>query len=250
MSALEKSLDIIEAILYHKDEISIVDLAKATGQSLGTTHRICSILVRRGYLYQKEKGAEYSLGYKFLLFNNIANASINIKTMALPFMKELAGKISETVVLAVLDGFEPVDILSAVPDTILKATQELGTKSPLYCTAVGKIFIAYMPNELKERVLNSHEFTNYTDRTITDIDRLKAELAIVSMEGVAFDNEEYVFGLRSAAAPIRGENGEFFASVYYWGPSVRINYEKMRQLGPLVKDCALAISTALGYKGQ
>lgn len=248
MNAIEKSLNIIEAILYHKDEISIVDLAKATGQSLSTTHRICSILVRRGYLYQKETGEKYSLGYKFLLFNNIANTSINIKNVAFPFMKELAGKISETVVLAILDRFEPVDILSVVPDTILKATQELGTKSPFYCTAVGKVFIAYMPNEFKERIINSRELSAYTDKTIIDIDRLKAEIAIVRIEGIAYDDEEYVVGLNSVAAPIMGENGDVIASVYYWGPAIRVNHLKMRQFGPLIKDCALAISTALGYQ--
>jgi len=251
MHAIEKSLDILEAVLKHKEEITITSIARTVGQRVSTTHRICSILVKRGYLYHKENGGKYSLGYKFLLFNgNIANTSINIKTEAFPLLKELSKKISETVVLAVLDGIEPVDIISVVPDTILKATPGLGTKSPFHCTSVGKVFIAFMPNETIERILNSMEFTAYTDRTITDFNRLKIELNTIRIEDVAFDDEEYIMGLRSAAAPIRNENGEVFASVCYLAPSIRVSSSKMKQLAPLLKNCAYAISRSFGYNGK
>ena len=250
MHTIEKSLDILEAILNNKDEISIVDLAEATNQSVGTTHRICSILIKRGYLYQKEKGDRYSLGYKFLLFNNIANTGTNIKTEALPFLKELSEKISETVVLSVLDGNEPLDVISVVPDMILKAAPGLGTKSPFHSTAVGKVHLAHFPNEKINRILSSHELIAYTDQTITDVNRLKMELEVVKAQGVAFDDEEFIVGLRSAAAPIRGENGEVFASVCYLAPSTRLSSLKMKQLAPLVKNCALAISRALGYEDK
>jgi len=107
-----------------------------------------------------------------------------------------------------------------------------------------------MPNEKIDEILSATELTAYTDLTITDIDRLKSELLTVVSEGIANDNEEYIVGLRSAAAPIRSENGEVFACVGYLAPSARVNLLKMKQWAPLVKTCALSISKALGYKNS
>lgn len=250
MHAIEKTLDIFEAILNNKGEITLIDLAKATGQSVSTTHRICSTLVTRKYLYQQGKRGKYSLGYKFLLFNNVNNTSSNIKAEAMPFLKELSDKISETVILSVFDGVEPIDVVLVVPDLILKAVPGLIQKSPYHCTAPGKLFLSYMSDKMIEKILNSQELTAYTELTITDVNQLKSELKTIVAEGIAYDDEEFVFGLRSAAAPVRGENGEVFACVSYLAPSTRVSPLKMKQLAPLVKNCALSISKVLGYQDK
>jgi DNA-binding IclR family transcriptional regulator len=250
MSAVTKALDIFEAILNNKGEISLVDLAKATGQKISTTYRICSALVKRRYLYQQQERGKYSLGYKFLLFNDITNTSSNIKREAIPFLKDLFKKISETVVLSVFDGVEPIDIATIVPDLVIKAVPGLTPMSPFHCSAVGKVFLAHMPDDVKEKILSTLELTAYTDLTITDINRLRSELKTIAKEGIAYDDEEFLIGLRSAAAPVRGENGEVFACVSYLAPSTRVSSLKMKQFTPLVKTCALLISKALGYQDK
>jgi IclR family KDG regulon transcriptional repressor len=248
MSTLEKALDILEIILYNKKEISIIDLAKSSGLSNSTTHRVLSILAKRGYIYQKQKGAKYSLGYKFLLYNQMTEDEylfFNIKHEATPFLKELSEKISETVVLSVLNENEPVDIIAIVPDMILKASSGIGTRSPLHCTAIGKTFLACMSDDKINRIFNSNELTPYTERTIVDFDRLKIEIDNIRKEGVAFDDEEYIVGLKSAAAPIRLDTGEVIAGIYFFGPSPRISRLKMKQIGALVKNYALEISKTM-----
>ena len=245
MSTLEKALDLLEIILHNKKEISIIDLAKSAGLSTSTTHRILSILVERGYIYQKHKGAKYSLGYKFLLYDQISDIEynfVNIKQEATPFLEELSEETDETIVLAIFDGREPVDIMAIVPDTILKASTGIGTKSPLHCTAVGKMFLACMPDENMNKILNAYKLIPYTENTIIDIDRLKIELNKAKEEGVAYDNEEYIVGLRSAAAPIILDTGEVIACIYFFGPTPRVSLQKMKQIGSLVKSCALEIS--------
>jgi IclR family KDG regulon transcriptional repressor len=90
MSTVERILDILEAILNNRDGITLGDLAKATGQRISTTHRLCSALIKRRYLYQQRERGKYSLGYKFLLFNDVINNSSNMKTEAMPFLKDLS----------------------------------------------------------------------------------------------------------------------------------------------------------------
>jgi DNA-binding IclR family transcriptional regulator len=251
MSNVEKVLDILEAVLKNRGEIPLVDLAKVTGQKISTTHRLCSILVKRRYLYQQEERGKYSLGYKFLLFNEIANTSRNIKTEAMPFLKELSEKISETVVLSIFDGVESMDVAAVVPETVLKAVPGPDPMpSPFHCSAVGKIFLAYMPDDMINKILGTLEFTPYTEMTNTDVNRLREELKTIVQEGIAYDDEEYLAGLRSAASPVRGESGEVFACVSYLAPSSRVSPLKMKQISPLVKACASSISKALGYQGK
>lgn len=249
MNSVEKALDIIE-IVQKKGEMSLKDLASTTGRSLSTTHRICNILVKRRYLYQQGNRGKYSLGYKFLEFTGVTKIGGNIKTEAKPFLNELFKKISETVVISLFEGDEIVDIDYVVPDLIIQVMPMLIPNSPYHCTAVGKVFLAHMPNEKIDEILSSMELTVFTDLTINDVDRLKSELLTIVSEGIAYDNEEFIVGLRSAAAPIRGENGEVFACVSYLAPSSRVNPLKMKQWAPLVKACALSISKALGYKNS
>lgn len=244
MSTLEKALDIIELMLYNEKEISLVDIAKSINLSNSTTYRILSVLVKRGYVYQRQRGSKYSLGYKFVLFNqktDIEHNFINIKSEATPFLKELSEKTSETVVISIFDGREPVDIMVIIPDVILKASTEIGTKSPLHCTAVGKMFLSCMSYDKRIKLLESNKLTPYTENTINDIDRLMAELDNIKKEGVAYDDEEYIMGLRSAAAPIMTENGEVLACIYFFGPSARVTRKKMLQFGALVKYYAQEI---------
>jgi IclR family KDG regulon transcriptional repressor len=250
MSTVERILDILEAILNNRDGITLGDLAKATGQRISTTHRLCSALIKRRYLYQQRERGKYSLGYKFLLFNDVINNSSNMKTEAMPFLKDLSEKISETVILSVFDGLEPIDIATVVPDLILKAVPGLTQMSPFHCTAVGKVFLAHMPDEMIERILSKLELTAYTELTITDVDRLRSELKIIVKEGIAYDDEEFLIGLRSAAAPVKSENGEVFACVSYLAPSTRVSSLRMKQFTPLVKACALSVSKAMGYQDK
>lgn len=250
MSTIDRVLDIFEAILNNKDEMTLADLAKATGQKVSTTHRICSSLRKRRYLYQQGERGKYSLGYKFLLFNDIANPRINLKTVAMPFLKGLFEKISETVVLSVFDGVEPVDIDAVVPELILKAVPGPTPTSPFHCSSIGKIFLSHMPDDTIKKILSTLELTPYTEKTITDVNRLRSELKTIVKRGIAYDDEEFLIGLRSSAAPIRGENGEVFACVSYLAPSTRVSSSKMKQFAPLVKECALSVSKALGYQDK
>ena len=249
MSTVGKALDILEAILKNKDEVGLADLAKMTGLNRTTVHRICSVLVKRDYLYQKNKGGKYSLGLKFLQYSSMANTAASIKDQALPYLQHLCNEISETTNIAILDGVAPVSIAVIAAERILKVAPNLVDRYPLHCTALGKIFLAYMPDKRIESIINMG-LNAHTENTKTDSDRLKKEIEIIRRDGIAFDDEEYLLGVRSAAAPVKDENGNILAAISFVGPSVRISKLRMLQLAPMVKNCALEISRSIGYKGE
>lgn len=250
MSTVDKALDILEAFFKSKEEVGLDELAKITGLNRTTVHRLNSILVKRNYLYQKNKGGKYSLGFKFFQYSNVANTTTSIKTKALPYLHNLCNEISETVNMAMLDGVTPVAVAVVAAERILQVVPGMVSRYPLHCTAIGKIFLADMTEERINNIIKIIRPDAYTENTITDIDRLNKEIEIIRRDGIAFDDEEYLLGVRSAAAPVKDENGNVLAAISFAGPSARISKSRMIQLAPMVKSCALDISLSLGYSDE
>ena len=90
----------------------------------------------------------------------------------------------------------------------------------------------------------------YTDKTITDTDKLKRELETTRREGISFVDEEYELGIIATGAPVWSESGNVIACVTLVSVTSRMNKVKIRKLAPKVKNCAIKISHALGYKGN
>ena len=176
MSTVGKALDILEAILKQGGEVGLTDLSNTTGLNISTTHRLCSLLVKRGYLCQKSKGEPYSLGLKLLQFNDVKNVAASIKEQAHPFLQRLCNDISETVHMSILNGIEPNTIIACSPKHILLAVLNPVNVFPLHCTSIGKVFLAYMTDERIDNIINIMGLDAYTDNTITDKAQLKKEI--------------------------------------------------------------------------
>jgi len=251
MEIVKRTLDILEASIKLNKEFSLSDLATLTGLSLDTVRRYVATLVERGYLHQQERGGNYSLGVEILKFNTVTGTSMILRDRAFPYLKSLCEEIAETVHMAVLDGNEAVCI-SVIPNKgiMFQVVPDEGSRFPIHATSLGKLLLAYLSDEKIEAMLNSIKFTAYTQNTIIDKNSMKKEIEIIRRNGVSFDDEEYEIGLRSAAAPIRCNNGTVLAGIAFLGISLRISNSKMKQLAPVVKKTSLEISRLLGYTGN
>ena len=250
MSTIEKALDILETINSSDNELGLADLARLTGGNRPTAYRICAVLVKRGYLNQKQKRGKYSLGYKFMQYCHKNTLVSRIKDTDSPFLQTLCTETSESVNLTILDGIFAKNIAILSAERLLQVVPQIEKTLALHCTATGKILLAFLPEEKKETVIHSIDLSSNTDNTITDIVHLKKELAKVRSEGIAFDNEEYMLGVRSVAAPVRDDMGDVLAAISLIGPSIRMGDARLMQLTAIVKKCALDISRALGSMGE
>ena len=171
-----------------------------------------------------------------------------IKEQARPFLSKLCDDIEESVLLTMIDGIKPFRIDQVVPQHVVQVAAPQGGNYPLHCTANGKIHLAYMDDKIIDSIISIQGLEAYTEDTITDTKRLKEEIQIIRRDDIAFDDEEYIPGVKSAAAPIKCENGSVIAVVSFVGLSIRVSSLKMRQLGTAVKNCAENISRSIGYK--
>jgi len=247
MKAAERVLDTLESFLKQEGEIGLVELANLSKLNISTTHRIASILVKRGYLNQHNKRAKYSLSAKLLEFTPSIKSITKIADIAFPFLVELSKQINESVIVSVLDRNEAVNIEHVECSQNLRFTSRVGARLPLHSTAVGKILLAYMTEKELEKFLDSKGLTYFTENTITDPDRLRAELAAIRREEIAMNEEESELGVKCVASSIKDGSGKVVAAVTISGPSARLNSHRVRELKCLVKNCGLKISKALGY---
>jgi len=251
MKSLHKVLDILDVYLNSgNDSMRLSDLAELSGLNKAMVNRAVKVLVQRGYLQQPEERGKYYLGTKLVNFQKIISRKRKLSQVALPHMTKLADKTRECVILTTLD--QDTAIITEVVESklLLRAAPVVGTKLPLYCTGVGKAILAYMHEPELEGYLNRVTLEQRTENTITSKEELKHHLKNVLREGVAYDDEEQYIGIRDVAAPIFNADGRVFASLGIVSPSLNFTRNKMREVAPEVKQCALNVSFDLGYQFQ
>lgn len=162
-------------------------------------------------------------------------------------MEELGNKFQETVNLACFDGNEVVYVDKVESIHALRMDLAIGRRVPAYCTALGKVFLAYQSREELERYCVTTRFKALTETTLTSAKELLKTLENVRKEEVAIDNRELDNGIRCLAAPIRNDSGRVVASVSIAGPSSRLTMERLKSLKQPLLQMTRMISQRLGY---
>lgn len=251
MKSLEKALRVLEVFLDTGDrEVRLSDLARLSGLNIATVSRIVSVFVKLGYMNQLEKRGRYVLGTKFLNFSAIIKQRNKIRDIAMPHLIKLNKSVGESVTLLNWDGNKLVFIDEVYSRHPLRITPDPSTALPLYCTGVGKIVLADMTDTELEEYFHNADIQAYTPNTVTKLADLKACLKKIAREGVAYDDEELYLGVRCVGAGIRDAEDEIVACVGVSGPSVRLTRERMMEIAPDVKKCAMQISIDLGYQDR
>jgi IclR family transcriptional regulator, pca regulon regulatory protein len=217
-----------------------------------TTHRYVITLVALGYL---EQGAsrKYRLGLRVTDLGMSALNSTGLREHSRPYLEELRQRTSYTVNLAVLDGSEILYVDRARSFRRGQSKIDLGlapgSRLPAYCTAMGKLLLAYLPEHEQRNVLAEMKLAKRGPNTITSKKSLRSELEQVREESFAVNDQELASGLHSISAPVRSESREVIAAVNMAAHSSMISLEELvDHLGPHLVSTADRISARLGYR--
>jgi IclR family pca regulon transcriptional regulator len=252
--SLERGLAILSCFTPERPIRGIAEVADELGMRRSTTHRYMSTLVALGYL---EQGAarKYRLGLRVTDLGMSALNSTDLREHARPYLEELCRQSSYSVSLAVLDGPEIVyiDRVRTVRRGHGKFDLDLGpgTRLPAYCTAMGKLLLANLPEDEQRSLLAEMKLTRMGPNTITGKSALRSELEHVRDEGFAVNDQELAPELYAIAAPVRSETHEVMAAVSMSAHSSMISLEEMvEHLGPHLVAAADRISARLGYRRE
>ncbi len=179
--------------------------------------------------------------------------SIGLRDQARPFIEELRQSLGYSVSLATLDGTEIVYVDRARSYTRGQAGDVLnlqpGSRLPAYCTALGKILLAHLPEPNSKQILSEIKLRQRGPNTIKNKKVLAGELIHVRDAGIALENEENARKLIAIAAPVYDQSEGAVAAIDMSASIEVIQLEEMADaLGPHVLATADHISQHLGYR--
>jgi DNA-binding IclR family transcriptional regulator len=244
-AAVDRSADLLLRVLESDAPVALTDLASASGIPKSTASRLLSALERRGLVAQEGPRGRLSPGPAILRVAERGMLERNVVELARPSLEDLAQASGETINLA-LPARDGVEHVAQVDGThFLGAGQWLGRSVDYHCSANGKVFMAFGRATVPAKPL-----TAYTEHTITDPKRLRAELSAVREAGFAAAVDELEFGLAAIAVPVHGARGDVVAALSISGPTLRMTPEQIEELQPVLTQEGRALSGRLGYRKE
>jgi len=246
IKVLNKTFSILEILLQQGSAMNMTEISKKLDLYPSTTHRILDTLKHWGYVEQEPNNQEYQLGLKVLELGMAKLQQIDLVREAAPYLKELVNQCNETVHLGVLEKGEVLYLAKEESSQTIRMLSYIGKRVPLHCTALGKILLAYMPEEERKKILEDRVLPRLTEKTITDKGTLEKELNKVKEQGFALDQEENEKDVRCIAAPIRNYQGKVIAAISISGPAFRIDKKVQNNLKVALIETSTKISKRLG----
>jgi IclR family KDG regulon transcriptional repressor len=226
-----------------RGSVQPVDIARDLGLVRANVHRLLATLEAIGNVEKDEEGL-YTLTFGLFELGNTVPHSRRLIDTARPSMLRLAQLTGETVNNAVLFDDEVLYIDKVEAATYLRLDRSIGSSDPLHCTSLGKVLLAFQPEEEQEEILQRLPLPSLTPNTITGREQLRRELQQVRINGYALDRQELSRDLNCAAAPVLGVRGEIVAAVSISGPAERFRDEKIKRHIPNLLATVREISRA------
>ncbi len=239
---------LLEALAKHERGSGVTELANQLMLNKSNVHRLLQALVHQGFARKNEDTGRYELTMKLWeLGSGLANR-LDVRTEALPFMKELAEQTQETVHLSLLDGVEVLYIEKMDSPQPVRAYTTVGGRSPAQCVATGKALLAWASEDTLNLLKN--RLKPYTPRSLVKFGDLRRELEQVREQGFALNRGEWREQVVGAAAPIYDSRGMVVAALGISGPAERLEEARLVQAGKTLVTAAAQISRRLGYSGR
>lgn len=243
---IERAFAILDYIYLQNAPTGVSEIARETRIPKANVFRILKTLEKVEVLTQTNE-EKYQLGIRMVKYGNQAKSHTDIIRVARPIMSQLAQEIKESVNLGVLYENQAL-IIHSEDGEYYALISRLLPISPLYCSSMGKIFLAHSTQEYIEHYFQSTKMKQRTVNTWSSIQDFEQEREQIISTGVAADHEEYEYGLTCFSSPIIDKQQQVIAALSISGPTTRLNYKGNEYLMEQLSSVTLKISQALGME--
>jgi IclR family transcriptional regulator, acetate operon repressor len=250
-TALRRALAVVGYIadaVARGERPSLADLAAGTGLSKSTLLRLLAPL-REHALVAANADGRYGLGVWTAILGSTYLDSLELREVAAPALADLTHRSGESSHLVLYDHTEVVYIDKVDSSSSVRMVSRVGGRNPAYCTAVGKAFLAYLPESEVQAVIDLG-LRPRTPHTLTTAEDLRADLERIRERGFAIDDIENEAEIRCVAAPIFDLAHHPVAAVSVSGPVSRVTTARVPELGTLVRQAADDVSARLGGRSR
>jgi len=244
ISALARGLAVVRSFGQGRERLTLADIARATDLPRATVRRSLLTLQSLGYVASDGKHftltpSVMSLGYAYL-------SSTPLPRAIQPTLESVSERVNESSSCAILDGAEIVYVARAATRRIMSVGLSPGSRLPAYCSSLGRVLLAALPEADAGRLLAQMKLDAMTPHTVTNVGELLSILARVRTDGFSIVDEELEIGLRSIAVPVRNGAGQVVAAINVSAQAGRISRENLlRDILPVLQQAAESVRPAL-----
>ncbi len=239
-----KALSVLDFIGEQRRPVTVLQVAEGIGADRATAYRMLMTLVQAGYISREGEKA-YRLSLKLLTLARHLVGEDERAQHIITTLRAISDATGETVHYSALERDSAVLVYRAKGTQRVAVDFQIGDRSQLHCTSIGKVLLAYADARLTEAVI-AKGLPKVAPRTITEAEPLRRELAAVRAQRYAFDDLEFADDMRCMAVPVFEKGGEVPGGIAISGPSSRFDLKHLEWLRGIASEHATALSKTLG----
>lgn len=248
VQSFARGLDVVRSFGLAAPSQTLTEVARRTGLSRAGARRILLTLEQLGYV--ASEGRQFRLTPRILDLGFAYLTSLPFWNLAEPVMEELSQQVQESCSAAVLDRTDIVYVLRVPTQKVMSLNLGVGSRLPAWCTSMGRVLLAGLSPEERDRCLDASELKPYTAHTRYQRPSLNQAIAEVGQQGWCLMDQELEDGLISLAAPIVSRTGRVVAAINLSGHARRNPAERMlNERLPLLLSASRRISGVGGFVG-
>jgi IclR family transcriptional regulator, acetate operon repressor len=249
VQSIDRAVAILRCFDSRRPELGISELARSTGLSTSTVHRLLGAM-QANHLVRQTGTKRYGLGPLLLQLANSGAMPRTLREAALPFMTDLRDEFDETIGLHELHGNHRIVAAQVESHQELRRTYtDIGVPIRLVYGGPGKAILSVLPADERKRHL-AKPIEPITTTTIVDPAEIERELEATRARGYAESKAQRTVGIYAVAAPIFDHTQKVVGALGASVPEVRMNAERAEKIGSRVREGAWELSTALGATAE
>jgi len=240
---IDRAGEIIDYIYNSDEPIGVSKISTDLNLPKATTFRILAALEKWNIIEKQYNTDKYKLGKMLIKYGAKVSSDLSLVDVASPIIDALSNKIGESTNLNIEYQGNSLNIYKSSKDNF-KLVSKLIPISPLNCSSSGKIFLSVKSQEKLKEYFNSNDCCKRTMYSITDYENFEKEMESIKKNGLAYDNEEYEYGLFCVSAPIYHKN-KLIASISVSGPKTRLEYKGLNNIESELKSSCKIVSNLI-----
>lgn len=248
IQSIQRAAAVLRSFSEREPELGVMELSRRLDLHKSTISRILTTLQAEGLVSQNPETEKYRLGIGLVSLAGVALGRLSVRGVALPHLERLTEQTKETSSIITRDGRECVNIGFMSSPQPLRHVSWIGRRSPLHCTASGKLFLTHMDAAERDAYLDG-PLESFTAQTLTDAQTLCHQISALETALYCTVADEFQDGLTEVASPVRDHSGRMIGAVVLQGPTFRVGARPMAEIVEPLLAAAHAISIELGYRG-
>lgn len=242
---IDRAGEILEYLYSCEAPVGVSKISADLDMPKATVFRILTTLEKWGIVSKESESDKYRLGLVLVKYASKVTSNLSLVTIAKPIIDALSAETGESINLSIEHFGHSLNIYRSTNENSILASR-LVPVSPLNCSASGKLFLTTKSEQEIRAYFDSTDCSKRTVNSIVSYDGFLREKASILSNGIAYDNEEYEYGLSCISSPIRHRE-KIVAAVSVSGPKSRLELKGYEKIQSELKEACASITQMIQY---